>query len=327
MRPNGLHGANRLASNSLLEGLVMGARAADEASRIDDSFASVDVPDPVLLGAVMPRRELQNLMSRHVALSRTGAEMGEVLVKLQAAPVVELRGIADYGMPDSLVAEAVCAAAMARTESRGRTAGRTSRYGRRPSALDRFHLGRRRCAGARPAAAARGTHSRALAIRNVRSHSSLETISVSRVVKESLMTGACWSTAICSESERRSLGLASDGEWLLTCRLSDGHAGDHATDASMRPRQDRRAWLMWDDRSVHRVTSRDACPMYSHAGAPCLLFIAHGGMHYYGAPAQPGLHSVPSGEIDASDVGCRPARPTVGTRVRSRLNRRRRRRG
>ncbi|HNP57248.1 MAG TPA: L-aspartate oxidase [Gordonia sp. (in: high G+C Gram-positive bacteria)] len=116
----GLHGANRLASNSLLEGLVMGARAADEASRIDDSFASVDVPDPVLLGAVMPRRELQNLMSRHVALSRTGAEMGEVLVKLQAAPVVELRGIADYedaGL--TLVAEAVCAAAMARTESRG----------------------------------------------------------------------------------------------------------------------------------------------------------------------------------------------------------------
>ena len=130
------------------------------------------------------------------------------------------------------------------------------------------------------------------------------------------MTGACWSTAICSESERRSLGLASDGEWLLTCRLSDGHAGDHATDASMRPRQDRRAWLMWDDRSVHRVTSRDACPMYSHAGAPCLLFIAHGGMHYYGAPAQPGLHSVPSGEIDASDVRM-PTGPADGGHARS----------
>ena len=38
-----------------------------------------------------------------------------------------------------------------------------------------------------------------------------------------------------------------------------------------------------------------------HAGAPCLLFIAHGGMHYYGAPAQPGPFSA-SGEIDASDV-------------------------
>lgn len=116
------------------------------------------------------------------------------------------------------------------------------------------------------------------------------------------MTGACWSTAICSESERRSLGLASDGEWLLTCRLSDGHSGDHATDASMRPRQDRRTWLMWDDRSVHRVTSRDACPMRSRTGAPCLLFIAHGGMHYYGSPVQAGSHAVPSGEIDASDV-------------------------
>jgi hypothetical protein len=84
----------------------------------------------------------------------------------------------------------------------------------------------------------------------------------------------------------------------------------------MRPRQDRRAWLMWDDRSVHRVTSRDACPMHSHSGAPCLLFIAHGGMHYYGAPVQTGLHSMPSGEIDASDVRM-PTGPADGGHVRS----------
>lgn len=73
---------------------------------------------------------------------------------------------------------------------------------------------------------------------------------------------------------------------------------------------------MWDDRSVHRVTSRDACPMRSAAGAPCLLFITHGGMHYYGAPVPPGPHSMPSGEIDASDVRM-PTGLADGRRTRS----------
>jgi len=131
------------------------------------------------------------------------------------------------------------------------------------------------------------------------------------------MTGACWSTAICTESERRALGLASDGEWLLTCRLSDGHEGEHATDASMRPRSDRRVWLTWNDRAAHRLVDREPCPMHSRAGTPCLLFAGHGGMHYYGAPGGP---AQPTRSIDAPDVRMpsggletdrRPGDPTV----------------
>ncbi|MFT4199732.1 hypothetical protein [Gordonia sp. (in: high G+C Gram-positive bacteria)] len=116
------------------------------------------------------------------------------------------------------------------------------------------------------------------------------------------MTGACWSTAVCTESERRALGLASDGEWLLTCRLSDGHSGDHATDASAAPRHDRRTWLTWDDSAIpgHRLIDAEPCPMRSREGVSCLLFARHGGFHYYGAPTVPG--PAPTSTIDSSDV-------------------------
>ncbi|GAB11375.1 hypothetical protein GOARA_068_00340 [Gordonia araii NBRC 100433] len=117
------------------------------------------------------------------------------------------------------------------------------------------------------------------------------------------MTGACWSTAVCTEAERRALGLASDGEWLLTCRLSDGHPGDHATDASARARSDRRTWLTWDDSPapLHRLIDADPCPVRSRTGTPCLLFGGHGGLHYYGAPASPGSPPAPSA-IESADV-------------------------
>ncbi len=116
------------------------------------------------------------------------------------------------------------------------------------------------------------------------------------------MTGACWSTAICTESERHALGLAPDGEWLLTCRLSDGHTGDHATDASMRPRNDRRTWLTWNDRAIHRLLDQPPCAMRSRSGVQCLLFAAHGGMHYYGVPNQAGPRSATAESIDLADV-------------------------
>jgi L-aspartate oxidase len=77
----GLHGANRLASNSLTEGVVFGRRAAlDVALRRDETPLPDDIPDWKELGSSNPEEwvlishnftELQNIMSNYVGIVRT----------------------------------------------------------------------------------------------------------------------------------------------------------------------------------------------------------------------------------------------------------------
>ena len=76
----GVHGANRLASNSLLEGAVFGARAGEAAAaaaRHDDD--SGDVPRPPRSdpsgGTAFTRGELQDLMWSRAGLLRTGSAL------------------------------------------------------------------------------------------------------------------------------------------------------------------------------------------------------------------------------------------------------------
>jgi L-aspartate oxidase len=98
---SGLHGANRLASNSLLEGLVYGARAGEttaaevlaEGSRGADEFrvpaiaepprpAADDGPDAALdLDDI--RNSLRALMWRHAGVERTGDSLGEALATVE----------------------------------------------------------------------------------------------------------------------------------------------------------------------------------------------------------------------------------------------------
>jgi L-aspartate oxidase len=82
----GLHGANRLASNSLLEGLVYGAHtgqgACAEAAKLDDNFRVEPLENPRVevvggetLDLVDIRNSLQSLMWRDVGVRREGATL------------------------------------------------------------------------------------------------------------------------------------------------------------------------------------------------------------------------------------------------------------
>lgn len=106
----------------------------------------------------------------------------------------------------------------------------------------------------------------------------------------------CWSTVVCSPAERETLGLTGQSEWLLACRLAAGHLGNHATDASPRPRSDRRLWLEWndfDDRAQSLI-ERNPCPVTSSYGVPCVFFHGHGGAHFY-APSNGHAPTVSAG--------------------------------
>jgi L-aspartate oxidase len=100
---SGLHGANRLASNSLLEGLVYGARAGEAASAdvlaevprqgeafhvppIEESPAVVDQgngTDAAMLDLADIRNSLRAVMWRHVGVERTGESLAEALTTVE----------------------------------------------------------------------------------------------------------------------------------------------------------------------------------------------------------------------------------------------------
>ncbi|MFZ0802893.1 MAG: L-aspartate oxidase, partial [Terriglobales bacterium] len=125
----GVHGANRLASNSLLEGLVFGARAGQAMrTELGKSPATIRPPHPLAsngpvdtpLEQVMG--EIQDLMWRDVGIVRTGATLKRALDQLaqtsarvahpQTRHAFEARNL-------QLVGTLVARAALAREESRG----------------------------------------------------------------------------------------------------------------------------------------------------------------------------------------------------------------
>jgi len=137
----GVHGANRLASNSLLDGLVFGPRAVEAIAQGKDGPDATGVLRTVLprwVGAVRPaleagvpdggdpvaiRERLQRVMTLNAGVLRDAASL-----ELASKHLAELVGVAD-AVPDTPagfevrnlidVARLLVDAATARTESRG----------------------------------------------------------------------------------------------------------------------------------------------------------------------------------------------------------------
>jgi len=118
----GLHGGNRLASNSLLEAVVFGARAAQDVKTVLPSLPGPETP-PAPPRAVAPdpagAQEVREIMQRCVGVLRDASGLRAALVRL-----LELRetAVASENLDLRNRAEAallIAAAAQNRTESRG----------------------------------------------------------------------------------------------------------------------------------------------------------------------------------------------------------------
>jgi L-aspartate oxidase len=132
---SGLHGANRLASNSLLEGLVFGARVAGDilseldvlgpgalevppvfAPKAGDGHARIDLGDL--------RESLRALMWRHVGITRDASGLKEAAERVdhwgRYVFPLEFDDVSGWTMQNMLVAaRLMIAAAAKREESRG----------------------------------------------------------------------------------------------------------------------------------------------------------------------------------------------------------------
>jgi L-aspartate oxidase len=143
----GLHGANRLASNSILEGLVMGIRAGRDAGARAKPIGRVraespmpeQAPDGLDVSDLV--RSLRALMWRQVGIERTGAELAQARRTLAFWMAHQARGVfrdrAGWELQNQLLVGSLVASAAERREGSVGTHTRGDSRGE----LDRRHFG------------------------------------------------------------------------------------------------------------------------------------------------------------------------------------------
>jgi len=139
----GVHGANRLASNSLLEGLVFGARAASamigqlrefrppSPCKVSDSRAAHAAPKPdlnvredevVQLSSEESVNEVRSILWNKVGIIRSGKELGDALRRLGSLELIRpapLSSLFQEALNILEVGRIIARSALAREESRG----------------------------------------------------------------------------------------------------------------------------------------------------------------------------------------------------------------
>lgn len=135
---NGIHGANRLASNSLLEGLVFGRKISIEISELLENkdnkkvdFSGVYTsdrtstsPDSLGINSIDIKKEIQSLMTNYVGIVRNkeGLIFAEKRINEYSELVknMENRSMADFELQNVLLlSRLVVESALEREESRG----------------------------------------------------------------------------------------------------------------------------------------------------------------------------------------------------------------
>lgn len=130
---NGIHGANRLASNSLLEGLVFGHKIGEEVSRIlcdnenrnvdiNFQYSSVRVKKDVDRKAI--RADIQALMTEYVGITRESNGLNYALDRIKEygrlLEDMQNESMEDYELQNmTLLSRLVIESALERQESRG----------------------------------------------------------------------------------------------------------------------------------------------------------------------------------------------------------------